>query len=81
MLLFVSLLHVLIDLCRHQSQRYVDTTKLTISRHLKMGPVLASPGELHQTKRCTHCQWCVEGNGAWAGALDNGKQTNDGAVW
>ncbi len=56
-------------------------TKLTISRRLKMGPVLASPGESYQAKRCTHCRWCVEGNGAKVGVLDDGKRTNNGAVW
>jgi hypothetical protein len=45
-----------------------------------MGPVLASLGELHQTKTHYHCQWCVEGNGAGAGASDDGKQTNRGGV-
>ncbi len=47
----------------------------------KMGPVLASPGKSYQAKRCTCCQWCVEGNDARAGASDDGKRTNNGAVW
>jgi hypothetical protein len=46
-----------------------------------MGPVLATEGGLHQTKTHYHYQWCVKGNGAGAGAPDNGKQTNGGAVW
>ncbi len=55
-------------------------TKLTILRCLKMGPVLATEGKSHQTKRYTHCQWCVEGNGAGVGASNDRKRTNDGAV-
>ncbi len=81
MLLFVSLLRVLIDLCGRQLQWYVNKTKLTISQHLKMGPVLASPGKTDQTKKCTCCRWCVEGNGAGVGASADEKQTNDGAFW
>ena len=45
-----------------------------------MGPVLTSPGELYQAKRCTCCRWCVKGNGAGVGASDDGKGMNDGAV-
>jgi hypothetical protein len=58
----------------------VNTTKLMISWHLKMGPVLVTEGELHQTKRYTQCQWCVKGNVAGAGASNDGKPTNNGAV-
>jgi hypothetical protein len=81
MLLFVLLLCVLSNFPRCQLQQGMDVTKLTISGHLKMGPVLATEGELHQTKRNTHCQWCVEGNGAGAGAPSNKdrKRTKDGA--
>ncbi len=46
-----------------------------------MGPVLATEGKSHQTKTHYHCRWCVEGNGAGAGALDDGKWMNGGAVW
>jgi hypothetical protein len=48
--------------------------KLTILRHLKVGPVLATEGKSHQTKMYTHCRWFVKGNGAGAGVSDNGKQ-------
>ncbi len=69
MLHFASLLCVLIDLCRcrRQSRPYVNMTKLTILRSLKMGPVLITEGESHQTKRYTHCWWFVKGNGAGRG--------------
>jgi hypothetical protein len=64
---------VSINLCGRQSQLDIDVTKLTISQHLKMEPVLATEGKSHQTKAPYHCQWCVEGNGAGAGASDDGK--------
>ncbi len=45
----------------------------------KMGPVLTTEGELHQTKTYTCCRWCVEGNGAGAGASNNGRWMNESA--
>jgi hypothetical protein len=51
MLLFVSLLRVLSNLCGRQSQPDVYVPKLTFVRRLKMGLVLATEGELCQTKR------------------------------
>jgi hypothetical protein len=44
MLLYVSLLCVLIDLCGRQLQLDIDVTKLTILQHSKMGPVLTPEG-------------------------------------
>jgi hypothetical protein len=80
MLLFVSLLRILSNSCGRQLQPDIDITKLKISWRLKMGTVLATDGKLCQTKTCTCCQWCVEGNGAGAGASDDGKRTNNGAI-
>ncbi len=45
-----------------------------------MGPVLATEGELRQTATYTEGRQCVEANGAGAGASNDGKGTNDGAV-
>jgi hypothetical protein len=45
-----------------------------------MVPVLATEGELRQTKTCACCQQCVEANGAGAGAFMDGKRSNDGAI-
>jgi hypothetical protein len=45
-----------------------------------MGPVLATEGKLCQTATYTASRQCVEANGAKAGALENGKGTNNGAV-
>ncbi len=42
-----------------------------------MGPVLATDGELHQTKTYSHCQWCAKGNGAKAAASNKRKWTNN----
>jgi hypothetical protein len=50
MLLFVSSLRVLSNICGRQSRLYINTTKLTILRCLKMGLVLTSPSKSHQTK-------------------------------
>jgi hypothetical protein len=55
-------------------------TNVTILLRLKMGPVLATEGEFRQTTTHTASQQCVEANGAGAGASDNGKGTNNGAV-
>ena len=43
-----------------------------------MGPVLATEGELRQTATNTASWQCVEANGTWAVATNDGKQTNDG---
>jgi len=45
-----------------------------------MVPVLATEGELDQTETFTHCRRCVEANGAGAGAFNDGKWSNDGAI-
>ncbi len=47
---------------------------------LKMGPVLATEGELRQTATHTASRQCVEANGAGAGASNNGKQTNNRVI-
>jgi hypothetical protein len=49
-LLFVSFLRVLIYLCGCLLRPDIGVTKLTISQRLKMGPVLATEVESHQTK-------------------------------
>ncbi len=46
-----------------------------------MGPVLATEGELHQTKTYDCCWECAEANGAGAGASNYRKQTNNGVIW
>jgi len=45
-----------------------------------MVPVLATQGELRQTKTCARCGQCVEANGAGVGAFNDGKWTNDGVI-
>ena len=45
-----------------------------------MVPVLATYGELDQTEVCACCRWCVKTNGAEAGAFNDGKWSNDGAI-
>ncbi len=45
-----------------------------------MGLVLAAEGKLRQTETFTCCRRCVKGNAARAGALDDGKQTKNGAI-
>jgi len=45
-----------------------------------MVPGLTTDGELHQTEACARCRWCVETNGAGAGAFNDGKWLNDGAI-
>ena len=54
-LLMLSFLCVIIDLCVRQVPPDIDETKLTISRRLKMEPVLATAGESHQTETYTRC--------------------------
>ncbi len=36
---------------------------------------------MRQTKTCTCCRQCIQANGARARAFDNGKWTNNGAIW
>ena len=45
-----------------------------------MGPVLATEGKLDQTETFARCQRCVKANGAGAGAFNDGKWSNDGAI-
>ena len=45
-----------------------------------MGLVLATEGGSHQTVTYIPSRQCVEANGAGAGASDDGKGTNNGAV-
>jgi hypothetical protein len=60
----------------------------TVRRHgeinnfasFKIGTGACRRGHTHQTKRYTRCQWCVKGNGASVGALDDGKRTNNGTI-
>jgi hypothetical protein len=51
---------------------------VSISLLLKMGPVLATEGELRQTASRTASRQCVEANGVVAVASNDGKRTNDG---
>ena len=60
-------------------RRDAVVTNVTISLRLKMGPVLATEGELRQTASRTASRQCVEANGAGAVASDDGKQTNKSA--
>jgi hypothetical protein len=46
----------------------------------KMVPVLATEGKLDQTETFARCRQCVEANGAGAGAFNDGKWSNDGAI-
>ena len=79
-LLFPSLLRVSIEQRQRPSRQDVDVTNVSILRHLKMGPVLATEGESRQTKMYTHCRWCVKANGAGVRASNDWKWTNDGAI-
>ena len=45
-----------------------------------MVPVLATEGKLDQTETFARCRQCVEANGAGAGAFNDGKWLNDGAI-
>jgi hypothetical protein len=49
------------------------TTNVSTSRRLKMGPVLATEVESHQTEIYTPSQECVEANGAGGRASNDGK--------
>ncbi len=72
LLIVLSILRVLINLCRHQLQwPHVATN---ISQHLKMGPVLATESKLYQTEMYTPNWQCVEvnGAGAWASTIESG---------
>jgi hypothetical protein len=61
---------------------------VTVRRHNKINNVALFKnetgahltGRIATTKTHYHCRWCVEGNGAGAGASDDGKRTNDGAI-
>jgi hypothetical protein len=59
-------------------RRDAVVTNVTISLRLKMGPVHATEGELRLTASPTASRQCVEANGAWAVASNDGEQTNDG---
>jgi hypothetical protein len=69
MLLLLSCLCNLIYLCGCQLQPNIGFKKLTMPWHLKIGLLLSTEGELHQTKTYTSCQWCVKGNGAREGGV------------
>ncbi len=71
---------VLIKQRQRPSCRDVDVTNVTILPCLKMGPVLATEGDLRQSATHAASQQCVEVNGAGAGASNDGKQTNDGVI-
>ena len=79
--------HILSFLCifieqRHRlSRRGVDSRNVSISSSSKMVPVLAIEGKLDQTETFARCQQCVEANGTGAGAFNDGKWSNDGAIW
>ncbi len=75
-----SFLRVFIDLYRRLLRRDVDFSNVSILSCAKMGPVLATEGELRQTETCAHCRQCVKANGAGAGAFNDGKWTNDGGI-
>jgi hypothetical protein len=77
---FLSFLHVLIKQRQRPSCQDIHVTNVSILHCLKMGPVQATEGKPHQTKRYTCCRCCVKGNGARVGASDDGKWTNDGAI-
>ena len=64
----------------HLSSEEYDFWNVSILACSKMVPVLATEGELRQTKKCARCQWCVETNGAGAGAFIDGKWSNDGMI-
>ena len=63
---------------RRPSCRDAVVTNVTNSLRLKIGPVLATEGELRQTASRTASRQCVEANGAGAVASSDGKQTNNG---
>jgi hypothetical protein len=67
-----------IDQRRRPSCWDIVVTNVMISLCLKMGPVLATEGKLHQTLSRTTSRQCVEANGVGAGVSNNGKQTNNG---
>ncbi len=62
--LFLSILRALIDLCMHQLQWPHIAKNVSISQHLKRGLVLATEGGLHQTETNIPSWQCVEANGA-----------------
>ncbi len=71
---------IIIEQRRRPLRRDVEFSNVSILSCSKMGPVLATEGELRQTKTCTRCQQCVDANGAGAGAFNDGKWTTDGAI-
>ncbi len=79
-LLFSSLLCVLVRLFRRRSQPNALVTNETILWPPEMSPMLVTEGKSRKTTTHTTSQQCVEANGAGAGASDDGKETNDGAV-
>ncbi len=78
--LFLSILRLLIDLCVHQLQWPHAATNVSISQHLKMGLVLATEGGLHQTETYIPSRQCVEAYGGGGWASNYGKWTNKSAV-
>jgi hypothetical protein len=76
----LSFLRVFIEQRHHLSRRGVDSRNASISSSLKMVPVLATEGKLDQTETFARCRQCVEANGAGAGAFNDGKWSNDGAI-
>ncbi len=55
-------------------------TNVTILWPPEMSLMLITEGELRQTVTHTVSRQCVEANGAEAGASEDGKRTNNGAV-
>ncbi len=78
--LFPSFQRILIEQHRRPSRRGFDFWNVSILARSKMVPVLATEGELRQSEACARCRWCVETIGAGAGAFNDGKWSNDGAI-
>jgi hypothetical protein len=78
---YLQFLCVLIEPCWRPLCQDIDVTNVSIPRCLKMGPVLATEGKLHQTNMYARCWECAEANGAGAGASNDGTQTNDRVTW
>ena len=64
----------------HLSSEEYDFLNVSTLARSKMVPVLATEGELRQTKKCARCRWCVETNGVGAGAFIDRKWSNDGVI-
>jgi hypothetical protein len=71
---------IIIEQCRCPLCRDVKFSNVSILSCSKMGPVLATEGKLRQTETCACCRQCVEANDAGAGAFNDRKWTNDGAI-